>query len=156
MLYLTLSSIIYNLWDFLCSDCSNLNLIRWLIFEIVSFVAIATDKITILRTKIIKLTWKIILMKLKISARLRHCSEIFKTHVSPLLNHPQGCQGCQKNWKDLRVHTLVGFFANFQLKLHKIWKIPKKHILMILVDFEDILQLLHFWLNISAKRYQGK
>jgi len=28
--------------------------------------------------------------------------------------------------------------------------------LMILVDFEDILQLLHFWLNISAKKYQGK
>ena len=31
-------------WDFLCSDRSNLNLIRWLIFKIVSFVAINNGK----------------------------------------------------------------------------------------------------------------
>ena len=85
MLYLTLSSIIYNLWDFLCSDCSNLNLIRWLIFEIVSFVAIATDKLTILRTKIIKLTWKIILMKLKIPSCIRLQAVPFYGHCRQLL-----------------------------------------------------------------------
>ena len=133
---------------------------RWWILINVSFVAIDGVNITIWWTKIIKLAWEIVLMEMKTSARWRHNSKIFKTnlktHISPLLNRPQECQGCQKNQKDLRVHTLVGFCANFQLKLHKIWKIPKKHILMILVDFEDILQLLHFWLNISAKRYQGK
>ena len=111
-------------WDFLCSDHSNLKLIKWQIFEIVNFVAIDTDKITILRTKLIKLTWEIILMKLKNSARWRHCSKIFKTNlktqVSPLLNHPQGCQGCQKNRKDLRFHTLMCFAANIQPKLKKL------------------------------------
>ena len=96
-------------WDFLCSDRSNVNLMRWWILVIVSFVGINNDKITIWWTKIIKLTWEIILMKMKISARWRHCSKIFKTnlktHISPLLNHPQGCQGCQKNQKDLRFLT---------------------------------------------------
>ena len=94
-------------WDFLCSDRSNLNLMRWWIIVIVSFLGINSDKITVLGTKIIKLTWEIILMKMKMSARWRHCSKIFKTnlktHISPLLNRPQGCQGCQK--KDLRFLT---------------------------------------------------
>ena len=33
--------------------------------------------------------------------------ELFSSsnHISPLLNRPQGCQGCQKNRKDLRFHT---------------------------------------------------
>ena len=42
-----------------------------------------------------------------------------KTHISPLLNRPQGCQGCQKNWKDLRFHIWVRFCANIHLKLRK-------------------------------------
>ena len=88
-------------WDFLCSDHSNLNLMRWWILIIVSCLGIHSDKIIILGTKIIKLTWEIILMKMKMSARWRHCSKIFKTnlksHISSLLNRPQGCQGCQKN-----------------------------------------------------------
>ena len=92
-------------WEFLCSDCSNLNLMRWRILVIVSFLGINSDKITILGTKIIKLTWEIILMKMKMSARWRHCSKIFKTnlkiHISQLLNCPQGCRGCQENRKDL-------------------------------------------------------
>ena len=117
-------------WDFLCSDCSNLNLMRWWILVIVTFLGFNSDKITILRTQIIKLIWEIILMKMKKSARWRHCSKIFKTnlktHISPLLNRPQGCQGCQKNRKDLRSLTLVRFAANIQLKLHKIWKMTKK------------------------------
>ena len=96
-------------WDYLCSDRSNLNLIRWWILVIVSFVGINNDKITIWLAKIIKVTWEIILMKMKISARWRHCSKILKTnlktHISPLLNRPQGCQGCQKNRKDLRYLT---------------------------------------------------
>ena len=33
--------------------------------------------------------------------------ELFSSsnHISPLLNRPQGCQGCQKNRKDLRFYT---------------------------------------------------
>ena len=37
-------------WDFLCSDCSNLNLMRWWILVIVTFLGINSNKITILRT----------------------------------------------------------------------------------------------------------
>ena len=103
---------------------------RWWIFEIVSFVCINSDRITMWWTKIIKLTWEIILMKMKISARWRHCSKIFKTnlktHISPLLNRPQGCQGCQKNRKDLRITTMTRFAANIQLKLNELQKITKK------------------------------
>ena len=62
-------------WDFLCSDRSNLNLMRWWILVIVSFVGINSDKITILRTKVIKLTWEIILIKMKKSPRRRHYSK---------------------------------------------------------------------------------
>ena len=117
-------------WDFLCSDHSNLNLMRWWILAIVSFVGINNDKIIIWLAKIIKVTWEIILMKMKISARWRHCSKILKTnlktHISPLLNRPHGCQGCPKNRKDLRYLTLVRFFANIQLKLHKIQNNTKK------------------------------
>ena len=117
-------------WDFLRSDRSNFNLMRWWILVIVSFVGVNSDKITIWWTKSIKLTWEIILMKMKISARWRHCSKIFKTnlktHISPLLNRPQGCQGCQKNRKDLRFLTYMRFCANIQLKLHKIWNNTKK------------------------------
>ena len=96
-------------WEFLSSDCSNLNLMRWWILLIVSFVSINSDKMTVWWTKIIKWTWEIILIKMKISARWHRCSKIFKTnlktHISPLLNHPQGCQGCQKNRKDFRYLT---------------------------------------------------
>ena len=62
-------------WDFLCSDRSNLELMRWWILVIVNFVGINGDKNTIWLTKIIKLIWEIILMKMKISARWRHCSK---------------------------------------------------------------------------------
>jgi hypothetical protein len=90
---------------------------RWWILVIVSFVGINSDKITVSWTKIIKLTW-------------HHCSKIFKTnlktHISPLLNRPQGCKGCQKNQKDLRFLTWVRFCANIQLKLHKIRNNTKK------------------------------
>ena len=69
-------------------------------------------------------------MKMKKSARRRHCSKIFKTnlktHISPLLNRPQGCQGCQKNQKDSRITTMIHFAANFQPNFKKIWKIIKK------------------------------
>ena len=65
-------------------------------------------------------------MEMKKSARRRHCSKIFKTnlktHISPLLNRPQGCQGCQKNRKDLRITTLIRFAANFQPKLNELHK----------------------------------
>ena len=117
-------------WDFLSSDCSNLNLMRWWILLIVSFVSINSDKMTVWWTKIIKWTWEIILIKMKISARWRRCSKIFKTnlktHISPLLNRPQGCQGCQKNRKDLRYLTKVRFCANIELKLLKIRNNTKK------------------------------
>ena len=50
--------------------------------------------------------------------------ELFSSsnHISPLLNHPQGCQGCQKNRKDLRFHTQVRFCANIQPKLNELQK----------------------------------
>ena len=66
----------------------------------------------------------------KKSAGRRHCSKIFKTnlktHISPLLNCPQGCQGCQKNQKDLRITTKICFVTNFQPNLKKLRKITKK------------------------------
>ena len=62
-------------WDFLCSDRSNLELMRWWILVIVNFVGINSDKNTNWLTKIINLIWEIILMKMKISARWRHCSK---------------------------------------------------------------------------------
>ena len=77
------------------------------------------------------------------SARRRHCSKIIKTnlktHISPLLNRPQGCQGCQKNRKVLRITIMIRFVANFQPKLKKNQKITKKrHISTIFVDFEGV------------------
>ena len=50
--------------------------------------------------------------------------------VQTAKKRPQGCQVCQKNWKDLRFLTLVCFCANIQLKLKKLqksFKINKKH-----------------------------
>ena len=51
--------------------------------------------------------------------------ELFSSsnHISPLLNRPQGCQGCQKNRKDLRITTTIRFAANFQPKLNEWHKI---------------------------------
>ena len=102
-------------WDFLCSDRSKFNLMRWWILVIVTFLGINSDKITKSKDLSIKVIWEIILMEMKKSARRRHCSKIFKTnlktHISPLLNRPQGCQGCQKNQKDLR--TMVHLCASF-------------------------------------------
>ena len=44
-------------------------------------------------------------MKMKISARWRHCSKIFKTnlktHISPLLNRPQGWLSSGDIWFEL-------------------------------------------------------
>jgi hypothetical protein len=49
-----------------------------------------------------------------------------KTHISPLLNRPQGRQGCQKNRKDLRITTMIRFAANFEPKLNELLKTLKK------------------------------
>ena len=48
--------------------------------------------------------------------------ELFSSsnHISPLLNRPQGCQGCQKNRKDQRITTTIRFAANFLPNLKKI------------------------------------
>jgi hypothetical protein len=43
-------------------------------------------------------------------------------HISPLLNRPQGWQGCQKNQKDLRITTMIRFCASFQPKLNELHK----------------------------------
>ena len=50
--------------------------------------------------------------------------ELFSSsnHISPLLNRPQGCQGCQKNRKCLRITTMIRFAANFQPKLNELHK----------------------------------
>ena len=62
--------------------------------------------------------------------KIRHCSKIIKTnlktHISPLLNRPQGCQGYQKNRKDLRITTMICFAANIKPKLKKTQNIIKK------------------------------
>ena len=82
-------------------------------------------------------------MEMKKSARRRHCSKIIKTnlktHISPILNRPQGCQGYQKNQKDLRITTMIRFAANISPKLKK-HKISQKnwHISTIFVDFEGV------------------
>ena len=50
--------------------------------------------------------------------------------LKPLLKYPQGYQGCQKNWKNLRLFTLVPFCTNIQPKVKKlqnIFKINKNH-----------------------------
>ena len=43
-----------------------------------------------------------------------------KTHISPLLNRPQGCQGCQEIRKELRITTMIRFASSFQPNLKKI------------------------------------
>ena len=50
--------------------------------------------------------------------------ELFSSsnHISPLLNRPQGWQGCQKNQKDLRITTMIRFCASFQPKLNELHK----------------------------------
>ena len=81
------------------------------------------------------------------STRQRHRHKIIKTNlktlVSPLLTHPQGYQGCQKNWKDLRLFTLVPFCTNIQPKVKKlqnIFKINKNHQNMFFWDFSNFVQ----------------
>ena len=87
-------------WDFLCSDPSNLNLIRWKIFKIFSFVAIDIDKITILRTKLIKLTWEIILMKIKNlpggATVAKYLKQILKLIYLHYLTAPRGAGGIKR------------------------------------------------------------
>jgi hypothetical protein len=71
-------------------------------------------------------------MEMKKSARRRHCSKIIKTnlktHISPLLNRPQRCQGYQKNRKDLRITTMIRFVANIKPKSKKTQNITKNPI----------------------------
>ena len=56
--------------------------------------------------------------------------EFFELRLfKPLLNRPQGCQGRQKNRKDLRITTMIRFCISFQPKLKKFrktFKINKK------------------------------
>jgi hypothetical protein len=64
-------------------------------------LGINSDKITKSKDLSIKVIWEIIFIEMKKSARQRHCSKIIKTnlktHISPLLNRPQGCQGYQNH-----------------------------------------------------------
>ena len=46
--------------------------------------------------------------------------------ISPLLTHPQGCQGCQKICKTKLKTTLVSWSARMQSKLNKIQKTFRK------------------------------
>ena len=139
-------------WDFSCSDRPNLKLIRWQIFKNDSLVAIDTEKNTISSTKFIKLTLEIILMELKNSARRRHRSKIFKTNlktlISPLLNRPQGCQGCQNDREDPRINPTVRFCANIQSRLKKIRKIIKKQ--YFFHDFLHIFEVFRNFFNFGS------
>ena len=149
-------------WNFLCSDRSKFNMMRWWILVIVTFLCIDSDKITKSKGLSIKVIWEIILMEMKKSARRRHCSKIIKTnlktHISPLLNHPQGCLGYKKNWKDLRITTMIRFVVNIKPKLKKkTQNITKKtgifqRFLLILKVF---MQFIQFWLKISSKTDHG-
>jgi hypothetical protein len=93
-------------------------------------LGINSDKITKSKGLSIKVIWEIILMEMKKSARLRHCSKIIKrnpkTHISALLNRPQGCQGYQRNCKDIRITTMIRFAANIKPELKKTPKYHKK------------------------------
>ena len=68
-------------------------------------------------------------MKMKKSARWLHCSKIFKTnlktHRSPLLIRPQGCQGCQKMSKEQLNMQFEGWCANIDAEKNKQGKIVK-------------------------------
>jgi hypothetical protein len=50
--------------------------------------------------------------------------ELFSSsnHISPLLNRPQGCQGFQKNLKDLKLTTMICFTASFLPKMNELHK----------------------------------
>ena len=96
-------------------------------------------------------------MKMKISTRWRHCTKIFKTnlktHISPLLNRPQGCQGYQKNRKDLRITTMIHFAANIKPKLKKTQNITKnRHISTIFVDFEGVYAIYSILAEYQCKK----
>mgnify|MGYP006975443457 FL=1 len=50
---------------------------------------------------------------------------IFQSLEIKPLKRFQEYQGCQKNWKDLRITTMIRFAASFQPNLRNIWNIGK-------------------------------
>jgi hypothetical protein len=78
-------------------------------------------------------------------------------HISPLLNCPQGYQGCQKNQKDLRITTMIRFCASFQPKLNELHKNlqNQQKSSKYASFFGDFSNFLHLWLKTSAKTDHG-
>ena len=62
-------------------------------------------------------------------------------------NRPQGCKGCQKNWKDLRITTMIRFASSFKPKLKKIWK-------TFIINQKTSKNNI-FWLKTSSKTDHG-
>ena len=71
--------------------------------------------------------------------------------ISSLWTHPQGCQGCQKNFKDQRINNLMCFCDNIQPNLNKLRKIVTKQ--SLLIDFLDFMKFVQSGLSISAKTH---
>ena len=99
--------------------------------------------------------------------RWRCSTNISKTYpkimISPLLAHPQGCQGWQKNWKTKLKTTLVSWSTEIQLKLNRIQKTFRKQVFFdsfCSMYFDKFSQLFtvfffQFWLNLSAPTHQS-
>ena len=70
----------------------------------------------------------------------------------PLLNHPQGCQGCKKNLKELRITTMNRFLCQFSAKIEENSKKPPKSTKNIekLIFFSGFSIFLQIWLKTSA------
>ena len=97
-------------WTYLLQILSKLCFQRVAFSGNYEIVAISTDKTTIFNDLDYKADIGQHFHKSEKSARWRHRHKIIKTnlktHISPLPNRPQGCQGYQKNQKDLRITTM--------------------------------------------------
>ena len=81
--------------------------------------------------------------------------ELFSSsnHISPRLNRPQGCQGCQKNRKDLRITTMISVLLDFSQTWRKIKKSPKNAYFDNFCCFWGFLcNLFNFGRKLAAKR----
>ena len=99
--------------------------------------------------KSLKMTSSFNLKRVIKIARWRCGTKISKTNlkaiISPLVTHPQGCQGCQKIWKTQLKTTLVSWSAKIQSKLNRIQKTFRKQ--GFFENFCPILTVFHSFFN---------
>ena len=102
-------------WDFLCSDCSNFNLMRWWILVIVTFLGNNSDKLTY----IIKLTWEItwcVIYLIKVNHTLYN-DILYKTTWTSLFFMPRW-----QHWAaPSLLYSLVLGIYNFDIHMHPGW-----------------------------------